>query len=104
MTICVPCIWTLKSEAKPLPPYTDTDIVVANKIRTALHQVTNNTHILLWYSFVDESMLVLAGLVHDKKFDPEVKDDPPTWGINFDLFFLGLDCFLILTLPLLFRR
>ncbi|GAA0184162.1 hypothetical protein LIER_31451 [Lithospermum erythrorhizon] len=104
MTIVVPCIWTLKFEAKSLPPCTDADIVAANKICAALPQDTNTTRRLPWYSFVDEAMLVLAGLVHDKEFDPEAKDDPPTWGTNFDLFFLSLACFLTLSLSLLFRR
>ncbi|GAA0153951.1 hypothetical protein LIER_12067 [Lithospermum erythrorhizon] len=78
MTAGVPCIWTLKDETKSLPPCTDADIIAADKIHTALPQDTEKTQKLPWYAFVVEAMLVLAGLVHDKEFDPEAKDDPST--------------------------
>ncbi|GAA0150259.1 hypothetical protein LIER_09238 [Lithospermum erythrorhizon] len=79
MAIGVPHIWTLKDEAKPLPFCTGTDIEAVDKIRSAIPQDTETTRRLPWYTFVDEVMLVLAGLVYDKEFDPEAKDDPPTW-------------------------
>ncbi|GAA0170091.1 hypothetical protein LIER_24431 [Lithospermum erythrorhizon] len=69
-----------KDEAKSLPLCTEVDIRTVEKIRTTLPQETKNKKRLSSYAFVDEAMLVLAGLVYDKEFDPEAKDDPPTWG------------------------
>ncbi|GAA0181358.1 hypothetical protein LIER_30232 [Lithospermum erythrorhizon] len=69
-----------KDEAKSPPLCTRADIRAVEKIRTALPQETENTYKLPWYAFIDEAMLVLAGLVYDKEFVPEAKEDPPTWG------------------------
>ncbi|GAA0160012.1 hypothetical protein LIER_38960 [Lithospermum erythrorhizon] len=79
MAVGVPYIWTLKNETRSLPTCIEADIRAVEKMRAVLPQETENTHRLPWYAFVDEAMLVLAGLVYDKEFDPEAKDDPPTW-------------------------
>ncbi|GAA0139564.1 hypothetical protein LIER_01082 [Lithospermum erythrorhizon] len=38
MAVGVPHIWTLKDEVKPLPSYTDADVIVADKSLSTLHQ------------------------------------------------------------------
>ncbi|GAA0155329.1 hypothetical protein LIER_13083 [Lithospermum erythrorhizon] len=48
-------------------------------IRSILPQDTDETEQLPWYTYVDEALLIKAGLVYDKEFDPHVQDDPPTW-------------------------
>ncbi|GAA0184737.1 hypothetical protein LIER_32025 [Lithospermum erythrorhizon] len=77
--VSIPFDKTLKDEAKSLQTCTEVDIRAVDKLRAALPQETENTHRLPWYTFVDEAMLVLSGLVYDKEFDPEAKDDPSTW-------------------------
>ncbi|GAA0157703.1 hypothetical protein LIER_38501 [Lithospermum erythrorhizon] len=71
MAVGVPCIWTLKSEARPLPPYMESDVIVREKIRSVLPQDAADSERLPWHTYVDESMLIKAGLVYDKEFDPE---------------------------------
>ncbi|GAA0168714.1 hypothetical protein LIER_23369 [Lithospermum erythrorhizon] len=38
MAIGVPCIWTLKSEARPLSPDTESNVIAMEKIRSVLPQ------------------------------------------------------------------
>ncbi|GAA0173039.1 hypothetical protein LIER_26739 [Lithospermum erythrorhizon] len=63
-----------------------------DKIRSALPQGTKTTHRLPWFTFV-EVMLVLGGLVYDKEFDLEAKDDPPTWGTDLYLVIISSTVF-----------
>ncbi|GAA0161582.1 hypothetical protein LIER_17863 [Lithospermum erythrorhizon] len=73
MAIGEPRIWTLKSEACPLPPNTESDVIAMGKIRSVLPQDVTDSEQLPWHTYVDESMLIKADLVYDKKFDPEAQ-------------------------------
>ncbi|GAA0174242.1 hypothetical protein LIER_27680 [Lithospermum erythrorhizon] len=66
MAIGVPRIMTLKSEARPLPPDTESDLISVEKIRSVLPQDTDETERLSWYTYVDEAMLIKAGLEYNK--------------------------------------
>ncbi|GAA0165375.1 hypothetical protein LIER_39968 [Lithospermum erythrorhizon] len=76
MAIGVPRIWTLHKEAKSLLTCTAADLAAMAKIQSLLPQGENN---LPWYVFTDEAVLVKAGLVYDKEFNPEAHGDPPSW-------------------------
>ncbi|GAA0158682.1 hypothetical protein LIER_15640 [Lithospermum erythrorhizon] len=80
MTVCVPRIWMLQGEAKDLPTKTTDDIVVVTRMQSLLPQDDNK---LSWY-FTDEAILVKAGLVYDKEFNPKAPSDPPSWSVDFN--------------------
>ncbi|GAA0148724.1 hypothetical protein LIER_36781 [Lithospermum erythrorhizon] len=71
-------IWTLKSEARSLPPDTENDLLAMDKICSVLPQDAADLERLSWYTYMDESILIKAGLVYDKEFDLEAQGDPPT--------------------------
>ncbi|GAA0151489.1 hypothetical protein LIER_10198 [Lithospermum erythrorhizon] len=93
MGVGVPRIWTLKDETKLIPTDTEADIIAVEKIRSTLPQDTDNMERLPWFTYVDEAMLVAAGLIYDKEFDLEANDEPPTWGINLLLCLYDVDLF-----------
>ncbi|GAA0153110.1 hypothetical protein LIER_11424 [Lithospermum erythrorhizon] len=67
MVVGVPRIWTLKSDARPLPPNSENDVIAMDKIRSVLPQDATDSERLPWHTYVDESILIKAGLVYDKK-------------------------------------
>ncbi|GAA0168603.1 hypothetical protein LIER_23280 [Lithospermum erythrorhizon] len=72
----VPRIWTLKEEARGLPPCTAEDLDSIAKLRNSLPHGENKRP---WYTFCDEAMLVAAGLVYEKVFSSKDKSQPPSW-------------------------
>ncbi|GAA0169887.1 hypothetical protein LIER_24269 [Lithospermum erythrorhizon] len=76
MAVDVPCIWTLYEEAKIIPTDTADDLAAMARLQSFLPQGKNT---LSWYAFTEEAMLVKAGLVYDKEFNPEAPDDPSSW-------------------------
>ncbi|GAA0158313.1 hypothetical protein LIER_15380 [Lithospermum erythrorhizon] len=75
-----PRIWTLKEEAEGLPIPSAANIDSAGILRDVLPQGENK---LPWYTFYDETMLVMADLVYDKVFSSVNRGTPPSWGTNF---------------------
>ncbi|GAA0168203.1 hypothetical protein LIER_22971 [Lithospermum erythrorhizon] len=76
MDVGVHRIWTLHDKSKGYPIPTDADLDTVAKVESLIPQGNNK---LPWYTFYDEAILVTAGLVHDKEFDPVNTSDPPSW-------------------------
>ncbi|GAA0159158.1 hypothetical protein LIER_38806 [Lithospermum erythrorhizon] len=72
----VPHIWTLKDKARGLPVPSSEDMDSVAKLMRVLPEGDNKQP---WYTFYDEAMLVMAGLVYDKVFGSEDRGTPPTW-------------------------
>ncbi|GAA0138691.1 hypothetical protein LIER_00387 [Lithospermum erythrorhizon] len=82
MTVGMPCIWTLQSEAKPLPTDIVEDLVVVARIQFLLPQGEDK---LPWYAFTEEASLVMAGLVYVRtKVISYTNTDHTPGEVNFD--------------------
>ncbi|GAA0164304.1 hypothetical protein LIER_19972 [Lithospermum erythrorhizon] len=76
----VPRIWTLKEKAQGLPILSAEIMDSVCNLRGALPQGENK---LPWYTFCNEAMLAMTGLVYGNVFSSKDKGKPSTW-VYFD--------------------